>query len=65
MPSFYAVNYSNCVNRERERERERSLITVFPQLLKIIAKKPETFESEKGKTVSSNFQKRFNFKGKL
>ena len=61
MPSFYVVNYSNCVNRERE----RSLITVFPQLLKIIAKKPETFESEKGKTVSSNFQKRFKFKGKI
>ena len=46
-------------------ERKKSLITIFPQLLKIIAKKKETFENEKGKVVSSNFQERFRFERKL
>ena len=42
-------------------ERRTNLITVFPYLLKRL----ETFESEKGKVVSSNFQERFNFERKL
>ena len=51
MPSFSAVfNCSNCADIEKDR-----LITVFSQLLKIMVKKLETFESEKGKVVSSNF----------
>ena len=56
MPSFSAVfNCSNCADIEKDR-----LITVFSQLLKIMVKKLETFESEKGKVVSSNFHKIFN-----
>ena len=46
-------------------ERKTSLVTIFPQLLKIIAKKAETFASEKGKVVSSNIQERLNFERKL
>ena len=41
-------------------ERKTSLITVFPQLKKKWQRMLETFESEKGKVVSSNFQERFN-----
>ena len=42
-------------------ERKTSLITVFHKMLKIMANKRfETFESEKGKVVSSNFQEIFN-----
>ena len=55
MPSFCAVfNYSN------HAEREKDLITVFPKMLKIVAKRLETVKSEKGKVVSSNFQEIFN-----
>ena len=40
-------------------DRKTSLITVFPKMLKIKARL-ETFESEKEKVVSSNFQEIFN-----
>ena len=56
MPSFSAVfKCLNCADIEKD-----CLITVFSQLLKIMIKMLETFESEKGKVVSSNFQKIFN-----
>ena len=42
-------------------EKKTGLITVFHHLLKRL----KTFESEKGKVVSSNFQERLNFKVKL
>ena len=43
-------------------ERKTSPSTAFPQLLE---KWLETFESEKRKVVTLNFQERFNFKRKL
>ena len=48
-------------------ERKTSLITVFPQLSqkKKKQKRLETFESEKGKVISSNFHEKFNFERKL
>ena len=56
MPSFSAVfKCLNCADIEKG-----CLITVFSQLLKIMIKMLETFESEKGKVVNSNFQKIFN-----
>ena len=42
-------------------ERKTSLITVFPHLLKITAKKTWRFRKEKGKVVSSNFQEKLNW----
>ena len=43
-------------------ERNTSLIIVFLQLLKIMAKKAWNFRKwDKGKVISSNFQERFNW----
>ena len=41
-------------------ERKTTLFTVFPQSLKTMTKKLKTFESDKGKMVSSNFKEIFN-----
>ena len=41
-------------------ERKTRLITVFLQLLKLMARRLETFESEKEKVINPNFQERFN-----
>ena len=42
-------------------ERKTSLITVFVQLLKIMANKARHFRKrQKGKVINSNFQERFN-----
>ena len=37
-------------------ERKTSLITIFLQLLKIMARRLEPFKSEKGKVINPNFQ---------
>ena len=42
-------------------ERKTTLFTVFPQSLKTMTKKLKTFESDKGKMVSSNFKEIFNW----
>ena len=42
-------------------ERKTSLITVFVQLLKIMANKARNFRKrQKRKVINSNFQERFN-----
>ena len=48
----------NCSNRA-DREKSKSYYR-FPSIQKKWQRRLETFESEKGKVVSSNFQERFN-----
>ena len=56
MQSSCAVfNFSNRADREKNKSNYR-----FPSIKKKWQRKLETFESEKGKVVSSNFQERFN-----
>ena len=49
MPKFCAA--LNCSNRANRENRE---------IVKSFQRKLETFDSEKGKDVSSNFQEKFN-----
>ena len=60
MPSLCGVFTVQIVLTERK-TKDKSYYFFFPQLLKIMAKKKkslETFESEKGKVYSSDFQER-------